>query len=351
MDYTDEAAVWAMLTAPMTVVKGDGRTQVRIRKEPDSKSAAIGILTRATQGIRVIETLDNGWSLIECYSSSFADNTVKAWNLLVQGYVETNTLTTVEWDSNDKYGLVVDKLTQRLYVYEDGHLISTLLVSTGLANAKQPFNETRSGEYIIGSFTGEFTSGNLYCGMGLRYNDGDLLHEVPHTKRADGSKSYAYNEPKLGTRASHGCIRVQRLRNTEGLNMKWLWDNRKHLGRMVIWEDWQGRQIPIPDDDTVLYYNPNGGSYYPRADPCYSVTKDNVTFEAFTYAQLDEEPYSKLDFCPYCAPAMRKADIEAINAQYVFGGDHDPILTAARQPYFDYIASLDPPEATETPAP
>lgn len=50
MDYTDEAAVWAMLTAPMTVVKGDGRTQVRIRKEPDSKSAAIGILTRATQG-------------------------------------------------------------------------------------------------------------------------------------------------------------------------------------------------------------------------------------------------------------------------------------------------------------
>ena len=133
--------------------------------------------------------------------------------------------------------------------------------------------------------------------------------------------------------------------------MKWLWDNRKHLGRMVIWEDWQGRQIPIPDDDTVLYYNPNDGSYYHRADTCYSVTKDNVTFESFTYAQLDEEPYSKLDFCPYCAPAMRKADIEAINAQYVFGGDHDPILTAARQPYFDYIASLDPPEATETPAP
>ena len=62
-------------------------------------------------------------------------------------------------------------------------------------------------------------------------------------------------------------------------------------------------------------------------------------------------PLLGFDFCPYCAPAMRKADIEAINAQYVFGGDHDPILTAARQPYFDYIASLDPPEATETPAP
>ena len=210
MDYTDEAAVWAMLTAPMTVVKGDGRTQVRIRKEPDSKSAAIGILTRATQGIRVIETLDNGWSLIECYSSSFADNTVKAWNLLVQGYVETNTLTTVEWDSNDKYGLVVDKLTQRLYVYEDGHLISTLLVSTGLANAKQPFNETRSGEYIIGSFTGEFTSGNLYCGMGLRYNDGDLLHEARRRLkviRLQRTQARHARQPRLHPRsapAQHG---------------------------------------------------------------------------------------------------------------------------------------------------
>ena len=58
MDYTDEAAVWAMLTAPMTVVKGDGRTQVRIRKEPDSKSAAIGILTRATQGVRIMRLSD-----------------------------------------------------------------------------------------------------------------------------------------------------------------------------------------------------------------------------------------------------------------------------------------------------
>ena len=51
--------------------------------------------------------------------------------------------------------------------------------------------------------------------------------------------------------------------------MKWLWDNRKHLGRMVIWEDWQGRQIPIPNDDTVLYYNPNtwpAEEYYRRGE-------------------------------------------------------------------------------------
>ena len=345
MDYTDEEAVWAMLTAPMTVVKGDGRTQVRIRKEPDSSSPAIGILTRSTQGVRVIETLDNGWSLIECYSSSFADNSVKAWNLLVQGYVETDTLQVREFDTS-KYsiGLVVDKLTQRLYIYQDGKLFSTVMVSTGLANKDQPFNETRSGEYVIGSFTGEFPSGNLYCGMGLRYNDGDLLHEVPHTKLADGTKSYTYNEPKLGTRASHGCIRVQRRRNTEGVNMQWIWNNRKKIGRLVIWEDWQGRQISIPDDDTVLYYNPKGGDYYHRADSCYSVTKSGVTFESFTYAQLDEEPYSKLDFCPFCAPPLRVAEIEEINAQYVWGGDHDPILTAARQQYFDYIAGLELPE-------
>ena len=70
-----------------------------------------------------------------------------------------------------------------------------------------------------------------------------------------------------------------------------------------------------------------------------------MTFESFTYAQLDEKPFSELEFCPYCAPAMRKAEIEEINAQYVFGGDHEPILTAARQQYYDYLASLDPIEA------
>ena len=62
-----------------------------------------------------------------------------------------------------------------------------------------------------------------------------------------------------------------------------------------------------------------------------------MVFESFTYAELDAGAYAKLDFCPYCAPALRKAEIDKINQEHAFGGDHDPILTEARQKYLDKL--------------
>lgn len=332
MDITDEAAVWEALMRPITVVTSKKskpeRRQLTLRAEPDEKSEGVGMVTCMTQGVRVLETLDNGWSLVECYSSSFHDSKVKYWNTLVQGYIQTALLKTTQ--PSTEYGIVIDKLTQRLYLFKEGQLYSTLLVSTGLANAKQPYNETRSGEFLLTSAVGAFASGNLTCAMAIRFNDGDLLHEVPYSQNADGSKNYGYEEPKLGTKASHGCIRVQRKRTPEGINMQWLWNNRVKNTRLLIWEDWQGRQIEIPEDDFTLYYNAKGGSYYHSQKSCYSVQKDGVTFTAFSYGQLDEEPYASLKRCPYCAPVLRRAEIEEINALYAPGGDHDPILTAAR---------------------
>lgn len=332
MDITDEAAVWEVLMQPITVLdngkKKAERTQVVLRAEPDEDSEGVGVVTCINQGVHVLETLDNGWTLIEAYSSSFHDSAVKRWNQLVQGYVKTSLIKTTKPAA--EMGIVIDKLTQRAYVFKEGKLFSTLLVSTGLTNAKQPWNETRSGEFLLTSPVGEFASGNQACSMAIRFNDGDLLHELPHNKLADGGKSYSYDEPKLGTKASHGCIRVQRKRNAEGLNMQWLWNNRKKNTKLLIWEDWQGRQIPIPDDDLTLYYNPNGGTMYHTAANCYSVKNDGVTFETFTYGQLEEEPYASLKWCNYCAPALRQAQIEAINEQYLPGGDHDPIMTEAR---------------------
>ena len=330
MDITDEAAVWKMLTAPVTVVdtgkKNAQKTQVVIRAEPDEKAGGVGVVTCVSQSVHVLETLDNGWSLIECYSSSFHDSKVKAWNMLVQGYVQTSLLKTTVPDQT--LGLVVDKLTQRLYIFKDGALFSTLLVSTGLANARQPYNETRSGEFLLQlPAVGEFRSDNLYCSLAIRFNDGDLLHEVPHLLNKDGSKNYSTTEYKLGTRGSHGCIRVQRKLTPEGTNMMWIWKNKKKNMKLVIWEDWQGRQLSYPDDDTVVYVNKNGGKMYHSAATC-SAAK-NVTFEPITYAELESD-YTKLDRCEYCAPVLRRSEIDEINALHAPGGDHDPILTEAR---------------------
>ncbi len=335
MDVTDEEAVWKMLTAPITVYDSTYKGQRKIYAQPDESSRTVGVVTGTSQGVRVIENLDNGWSLIECYSSTFHDNSISAWNMLVQGYVKTSNLKTHE--VTDKYHIVVDKLTQRLYLFGEGKCLATLLVSTGLSNEKQPYNETRSGEFLYISATGGFWSDNMFAPMGMKFNDGDLLHEVPYVQRSgSSSKIYTSTEPYLGQRASHGCIRVQRKQNPDGYNMQWIWDNRKDIGRLVVWEDWQGRQISYPAEETTLYYNEKGGSYYHAQETCYSA-KDNVTFTPFTYAELDSGDFAELEFCPYCAPALRKAEINAINDAHAPGGDHDPILTAARQKWLNKI--------------
>lgn len=315
MDITDEAAVWEVLMQPITVVDGHQQAFIYVRSEPSDDAEAVGEITCASQGVHVLETLDNGWSRIEAYSSSFADSKVKAYAKFTSGYVPTKKLKQIT--PSQEYGLVVDKLTQRLYLFKEGKLYSTMLCSTGLVNKDQPWNETMSGEYLIVSASGGFMSGNMHCAMGMRFNDGDKMHEVPYILNRDGSKNYGYTEPDLGKRASHGCLRVQRKRTPEGVNMAWLWNNRAKNVKLLIWEDWPGRQIPIPADDFQLYYNPNGGVSYHSQATCYSIKNSkNVTMQAFTYGELEQEPYASLKRCEYCAPALRRAEYEEINAQY-----------------------------------
>ena len=328
MDITDEEAVWQALTAAVTVLDdGKDKAQVRqavLRKEPHTDSDGVGTVTLASQGVRVLERRED-WTRIECYSSSFHDSPILNWNTLVQGWVETKLLKEVR--PNQEIGLVVDKLTQRLYVFREGKLYSTLLVSTGLANKKQPFNETRSGEFLIISRVGGFYSDNMFCPRALRFNDGDLLHEVPYVER-DGKRIYSGTEPKLGTKASHGCIRVQRKSNPEGINQEWLFTNCPINTKILIWEDWQGRQIPLPAEDAVFWRHPDKEDYY-HCSPACSLLGTKKPRE-ITYGALSSEDV-KLKTCPACGPVPKKNELLEINALYAAGGDHDPVMTEARK--------------------
>ena len=164
-----------------------------------------------------------------------------------------------------------------------------------------------------------------------------MIHEVPHVKNADGTKNYGTTEFKLGTKCSHGCIRVQKNKTPEGVNMAWIWNQLKSGSRVkfVIWEDWQGRQISVPPADTPLFYNPNKGQYYHRSSFCYSAK--SITFQPFTYGELDQAPFSKLKACPYCVPPQRESEIDDINARYAAGGDHDELLTSLQAGYYEYL--------------
>lgn len=315
MDYTDTQAIWAMLTVPITVIDGDFRTQIHLMSEPSADSKPIGEITCASQGVHVLEHLDNGWTRIECYSSSFKGSSTEAWNALQTGYVQTSALKEVQ--VRTEFALIVDKLTQRLYVYKNGAFYDELQASTGLGGKDDPWNETRSGEYMLYSPTGQFPSDPYLCRYGLRYNDGDLLHEIPHRSR-NGKLDYSSTEPLLGQRASHGCLRIQRKRTEKGTNMTWLWNNlyKKMKTRIVIWEDWPGRSIPMPAQDTALYYNPKAGTNYHDSPTCYGVSDRYEPMTAFTYGELGTGDYAELTACPYCVPPRAPEDIKAINAAH-----------------------------------
>ena len=331
MDITDEEAVWKVLTAPVTVVDSGKRnaekTQIVLRAAPSEEAEGVGVVTCVSQGVHVLER-GEAWSLVECYSSSFHDSPVLNWNTLVQGWLPTAYLRDVLPDQT--MGLVVDKLTQRLYVFTEGKLFSTLLVSTGIANAKQPYNETRSGEFLLVSKVGEFASDNLRCPMAIRFNDGDLLHEVPYISSQEGRfRDYSINEPKLGTKASHGCIRVQRQPTPEGVSQKWLWNHYRKNTKILIWEDWQGRQLPLPAADLPLFVQKKRTGTYHLTDRC-SQLKTRTPLQ-IAYGDLSLEENRKLKPCPVCGAPAREETIRETNALYAPGGDHDPVLTEARK--------------------
>ena len=168
------------------------------------------------------------------------------------------------------------------------------------------------------SWVGGFQAETLWCAYGMRINSGILIHEVPSREETDRNgntfTSYSRCERYLGEKASHGCIRVQRQLTPEGVNAKWLWDHlsRKPYTKVIIWDDLD-RELDYPSDDLLLYYNPKGGTNY-HSQPTCSIVKDKYEpMTAFTYGELDQKPYSKLDPCPGCAPMPRKVKIDELN--------------------------------------
>ena len=318
-----QQAIWDLMMQPITVIKGDQTENIYITNQPGISARpyaqnCAGELHGQSQGVRIVEddTDGDGYVLIEAYTNDGTKSESSYMESIaaqkVQGYIKKSRLYT-ETPSN-KYALLVDKLRQRMYVFEDGKIIGELLVSTGLNNPKQPYNETPAGEFLVVSWTGDFNAGSRTIGKyALRINGGTLIHEVLHDKAADGkTKLYDAYEPDLGKKASHGCVRVQRRKNEQGMNMQWLWDNLKENTKVFIWED-KGRRMydpEIPDADTPLYRNPNGGSNYHLDQNCSGVRAKFLPLEGgFTYGDLESAAYKKLTPCVHCAAPAKKATL------------------------------------------
>ena len=314
-DPYDEEAAWARLMTDITVLDVDQKEKVYLSNAPNGKRKTTaehrGFFYGESAGVRVLDTQD-GWSKIEAYNDC---------DELEQGWVRPGRLKTVT--PNRTYGIIVDKRTQRLYLYKEGKLETELLISTGTTKGQnEDFNETASGEFLMISPTGGFWSGNLWCDQAIRFNGGDLLHMVPAIYRgelvgvnADGSGDFSVCESALGTRASHGCIRVQREKNEDGYNHQWIWSNLRDMKniKIIIWDD-DGRRLKETAADAPMYYNPDGGERFHTDQNCKSVKSRYLPMKGVAYGELARYPLTALTPCSICEAPERPEVVASWNS-------------------------------------
>ena len=77
-----------------------------------------------------------------------------------------------------------------------------------------------------------------------------------------------------------------------------------------------GRVLGYPDNDLMLYYNPDGGANYHSVPDCPLVADRYLPLTGFTWGELEHRPYDKLKRCPGCAPQLRIEEIDELNEDH-----------------------------------
>jgi lipoprotein-anchoring transpeptidase ErfK/SrfK len=103
---------------------------------------------------------------------------------------------------------MIDQDAQTMRVYENGKLIRTMPVSTGMPDKQETITPAWEGE--VGRYVGTFFAFGTYQDDAwylFEHYGSMLIHSAPYLKQ-DGKKVYQELDA-LGTRpASHGCIRL-----------------------------------------------------------------------------------------------------------------------------------------------
>ena len=313
-DPYDEEAAWERLMQEITVLDVDQKEKIYLSDGPNGKRKTNdehrGFFYGESVGVKVLEQQD-GWSKIQAYND---------YDEIEEGWVRPGRLKTVE--PNRTWGMIIDKRTQRLYLYKEGRLLTELLVSTGTTKGEnEDFCETASGDFLLVSATGGFWSGNLWCDQAIRFNGGDLLHMVPAVYYGDvvgftpdDTGDYRVCESALGSRASHGCVRVQREKNEDGYNHQWIWNNlrsEKNI-KLIVWDD-DGRRLPETENDVPMYYNPDGGEMYHTDAYCPSVRDRYLPLTELSYGRLTRYPFTELTPCGKCSAPERPEVVASWN--------------------------------------
>lgn len=224
-DFSDDAAVWAALTAPVIVGDGVEGGSLLIMPEKGAHKGSVGTVDGRTSGLAVLELTDDGWAKVGVWRKEDGRYT--------EGWVKTERLHVIR--PNDLYGAVVNKIAQTMTIYEDGEKIGTFLVSTGYTTAESREADTHSGVYLMGTRMEAFSqSGHIYC-YPVRIDGGNLIHSTGYALTG-GLRDYDEELAVLGTKASHGCIRMDPRTTAEnsGINAWWVWTHLGHDTKIIV---------------------------------------------------------------------------------------------------------------------
>lgn len=222
----DDAAIWRLMTAPATVVDIKPTAHQDVLAEPAAKAKSLGTLHGTTQAVEVLEVRDDGWCRIG------------AWNhedgSYVEGYVPTAKLKVVQ--PQTRYGLLLDKRTQTMTLFEAGRRVGEMRVSTGLVAKGKLIRETAAGSFLIGEHMADFSNAGYSYDYVMRYDGGNLLHQAGW-RRKSGKQDFSIQLAALGQKASHGCVRMEPCTGDGELNAYWIFTNIPTGTRLIILDD------------------------------------------------------------------------------------------------------------------
>ncbi|KEH98319.1 L,D-transpeptidase [Clostridium massiliodielmoense] len=174
---------------------------IYIKSSPSQGASNVGYFYGSLQGVDILKTVGN-YYYIETKDYKTLNN--------VRGYVLKSQLKTVI--PNQTYTITVKLGQQKVYIFKGDSLIKTFTCSTGMNSTPTP-----TGVYMIGSRGSLFYSGSsVICYNWVRWNNNFLFHSVLYDRRGNLILS---EYKKLGTKASHGCIRLPLG------DVKWIYNN------------------------------------------------------------------------------------------------------------------------------
>ncbi len=227
-----DSEIWEIMMKPSVVVNHTGSSlRLKVYEAPSLRSKAIGLICVGTQGLEIL-SLEDGWAQIR--TANYNDGK------LLTAWFPARDLKAVS--PAPHYAVLVDKRDQTLTVWQDGHPIGTVPVSTGLPTANKPERETSPGAFLTDvHFSRDFAQEGARYDYPLRYQGGNIIHStgyarIPHA--AYSVKDYSKNLPLLGQKASHGCVRVSPFATADcPINSYWLWTHLPYHTRVIILDD------------------------------------------------------------------------------------------------------------------